>query len=212
MTKTIPKKDDDSSHNNPEEKLKERGIYYITGEIEEGSLLEIQQDILLKHLDLEWKDDVQLIINSPGGEIYETWALLDLLAWIRMDVRTTGLGLCGSAGACLVACGTPGKRALAHNATMMIHGPYLEMGGNVPQLAANMSAAYKEYERDLRFWVRHSKYHTTEDIKKHFLNGIDTYLSADEAKKHGVIDHIIGYTNGPAEVKKPRAPRKKSIP
>jgi ATP-dependent Clp protease protease subunit len=174
------------------ELLKHHGIYYITGEIEAGGLLEIQQDILIKHLDPNWKDDVQLIINSPGGESCEGWALVDLLDWVKMDVKTVGIGQVCSLGAILVACGTPGKRALTRNSSMMIHGASTYgVGGNVQQLATHMKDMEIEFEKSLRFWSEHSKYKTKEEVKSVFLNGLDVYLTPEDAVGHGVIDVII---------------------
>lgn len=174
------------------ELLKHNGIYYITGTIETGDLLDIQQDILMKHLDPNWKDDIQLIINSPGGEASEGWALVDLLDWVKMDVKTVGIGQVCSLGAILVACGTPGKRALTRNSSMMIHGASTYgVGGNVQQLATHMKDMEIEFEKSLRFWSEHSKYKTKEEVKSVFLNGLDVYLTPEEAVFHGVIDAII---------------------
>jgi ATP-dependent protease ClpP protease subunit len=80
----------------PSSELKKKGIYYITGEIGFNSLLDIHQDILLKHMDPKWTDDIQLIINSYGGYVAEGYSLIDLLDWVRMDVRTIAIGFCGS--------------------------------------------------------------------------------------------------------------------
>ena len=104
-----------------EERLRNKGIFYIVGEIDETNMMEMHQEILDKHLDPSWHDDIQLIINSGGGSAPDTWALIDLLDWIRMDVRTVGLGKCCSAGAMLLAAGTPGKRTAAKNLEIMLH-------------------------------------------------------------------------------------------
>src|SRR5579863_965062 len=97
-----------------EDLLKAGGVYYITGSIEEDSLKAIHQNVLLKHLagPKLWKQDLTFVVNSTGGSIDETNGLLDLLANIRMDIRTVGLGTCASAGAMLVCAGTKGKRTV----------------------------------------------------------------------------------------------------
>ena len=175
------------------EKLRQKGIYYITGDIEPGSLLEIHQDILLKHLDPKWSDDIQLIINSCGGETGEGWALVDLLDWVKMDISTTGLGMCASMGAVLLSCGTPGKRTVGKNTSIMVHGAYIGgVDGNYQQLIAATIDMKHEFDRAVNFWQEHSCYKTEEEIKKFFLNGFDHYWTPEEALAHGIIDTIVG--------------------
>jgi ATP-dependent Clp endopeptidase proteolytic subunit ClpP len=196
----------------PSEELIKRGVYYITNTIETDSLLQIHQDILLKHLDpYAWNvsDDVQLFINSYGGAVAETWALIDLLQWIRMDVKTTGVGACCSAGACLVACGTPGKRVLARNASVMIHGASGGLYGNVHQLASGMKEMKDEHDKDVTFWIQHSKYKTRTSVEKYLLDGKDHWFTAKEALDIGIVDAVVGL-DAPPQHKTPR--RKSSRP
>lgn len=173
------------------QELKDRGIYYITGQISENSLLEIHQDVLLKHLDPHWKDDIQLIINSPGGMMNEMNTLIDLLDWVRMDIHTTAIGEVASAGACLACCGTKGKRVITPNTTVMIHGPMVEVGGNKGQIVSETNEMKRVHNRMVQFWIKHSKYKTEKQIEKHFLHGkYDVFMDAEEAVKHGIFDHI----------------------
>lgn len=175
------------------DKLREKGIYYISGEIETGSLLDIQQDILLKHLDASWEDDIQLIINSCGGDCSEAWALVDLLDWIKMDVHTTGLGTCASMGAILLAAGTPGKRIAGKNTSIMVHGAFMTgIDGNYQELIAATIDMQQEFNRAIRFWKEHSSCKTDDEVKKLFLNGFDHHYTPEEALKYGLIDHITG--------------------
>jgi len=172
--------------------LFKKGIYYIVGEVEPGLITNIQKDILLKHINPNWEDDIQLFINTAGGEASSTWALIDLLDWVKMDVRTVGMGLCWSAGACLLACGTKGKRFMARNSSMMVHGAnFSNLGGNRSQLMATMKDIHHEHDRDIRFWLEHSKYKTKKDIESKFLDGSDHFMTAEEALAHGIIDEVI---------------------
>lgn len=177
------------------DELRKRGIYYITGEIDEDSLLDIHQDVLLKHLSPSWKGDIQLIINSVGGDTAQGWAFIDLLDWVRMEVRTTGLGVCLSLGAELLACGTPGKRTVAKNTSIMIHGASTwGIEGNMQQIAAAASDMKQEYERTVRFWKEHSIYKTDEEVKEKLLDGQDHYLTPEQALSIGIIDNIVTST------------------
>jgi ATP-dependent Clp protease protease subunit len=196
---------DIDSLSGPQESLARKGIYYITGEIEDGSLLEIHQDILLKHLDPSWRDDIQLIVNSVGGSCAEGWALIDLLDWVRMDIKTVGLGQCCSLGAVLIAAGTIGKRSVTKNTTIMIHGAWSTgLSGNKQQLAAQMKDMELEHNKTIRFWMSHSKHKTQAAIEKSFLDGLDKYFTPPDALEHEIIDEIIGETKIESEL----SPRK----
>lgn len=202
LTSANPKKDESDEgyiqlvsmggSSDDEDPLFKKGIYYIVGEVEPGLLTAIQKDILLKHLDPQWNGDVQLFINTMGGDVAATWALIDLLDWVRMDVRTIGLGECWSAGACLLACGTKGKRFCSKNSSVMIHGANFQgLGGNRSEILANLKDVDNEHNKDVEFWIQHSKYKTSKAIESKFLDGKDHYMTAKEALAHGIIDEII---------------------
>lgn len=182
-----------SSSSASTDQLRQKGIYYITGDIDNDSLLEIHQDILLKHLNPDWKDDIQVIVNSPGGSMPEGWALIDLLNWVRMDVRTIGIGFCASLGAILLASGTRGKRVISQNTAVMVHGPSIYgLQGNKQELVNAMKDVDFEYNRHVKFWTEHSNY-TEEQVKKQLLDGQDRFYLPDEAIKLGLADIVVEY-------------------
>lgn len=182
----------DSSLSSTDE-LKRRGIYYITGEIEENSLLDLHQDLILRDLDQDWQDDIQLIVNSVGGITSEGWALTDLMDFVRMDFRTVGIGEICSLGTCIVANGTKGKRFLAPNCSVLVHGMSACLpGGNKHQIVSQMKFVMDEHKRELEFWVRNSKYETPEDVEKYLIKEVDVIMTPEEALEHGIVDGIIG--------------------
>ena len=196
QTRPFSKKDDDDINSNstgdPGLSLREKGIYYITGVIESDSLMEIHQDILSKHLDSRWNNDIQIIVNSIGGEVCEMWSLIDLLDWVRMDVRTIGMGCCASAGACLLACGTKGKRVASKNLTVMIHKAWSIVDGKYDELVSRMKDMHIENKRHLDFWIEHSKYKNIKEVETYLLQSTDNYLTATEVLDHGIVDSIAG--------------------
>jgi len=175
-----------------EDLLKAGGVYYITGSIEEDSLKAIHQNVLLKHLagPKLWKQDLTFVVNSTGGSIDETNGLLDLLANIRMDIRTVGLGTCASAGAMLVCAGTKGKRTVGPNTILMVHCYSWGSWGKHHELVSARHVQNAIYEQELAFWIKHSKYTKKVDVEKYLLRKEDTWLTAKEAMKHGIVDHI----------------------
>ena len=179
-------------NNDAEDSLRIKGIYYITGEIDSNNLLPIQQDILLKHLTPDWKDDIQIFINSAGGSTTETWAFIDLLHFIRMNVWTTVIGEASSAGAIILASGTSGMRRAAPNASIMIHQFFGGMAGNYAEIAAQSKDIELEQARHLRFWTQCSNLKTKEEVEKKLLLRVDNYLSPLQALEFGIIDTILG--------------------
>ncbi len=167
------------------------GIYYITGEIMERSLTGIQVDLLSKHIDINWRDDIQFYINSPGGVMSQGWALMDIMNSCRMRFRTIGLGNVSSLAAMLLANGTKGMRYVTENTEVMIHQFSSGVDGNFADLTAQQIGNQQEFKRHLKFWREHSKYKTDALVVKYLLKPTDNYLTAEDALKYGIIDHII---------------------
>lgn len=183
---------DDIMYDDPGEELRKDGCYYITGDIEIGGLVHIQQDILVKHRSGRRKD-IELIINSPGGDVAEGWALIDLLKFVRMDCVTIGMGECASLGTMILAAGTKGKRVVAPNCSLMIHGFWTKsfIEGDKVQMDAKMKFTDQEHERQVKFWIEHSKYKTAKQVVDNLLINKDLYLTAEGALKHGIVDKLL---------------------
>src|ERR1041384_6441132 len=71
------------------------------------------------------KSDIQMYVNSPGGSISAGLGIIDTMRYLRCDVATTCIGLAASMGACLLAAGAKGKRAVLPNAQVMLHQPLI---------------------------------------------------------------------------------------
>ena len=200
----------------PEEILRAAGVYYITGDIEEGSLVEISQDILLKHMNSEWNQDIMIVVNSCGGNLDEGWMLIDLLDYFRLDVVTLGLGTCASLGAMLVSSGTCGKRRLARRTTLMTHLPgHYGLGGNHHVLTNEMKVVQREYDKTINFWLEKSSLKTQAEVEKPIVSNQDTYLTPEEAIAYGIADEIITHKKGvqiEPKAKTPARPKKKIPP
>src|ERR1700759_830527 len=69
--------------------------------------------------------DIQLYINSPGGSVSAGFGIIDTMKFLRCDVATTCIGMAASMGACLLAAGTKGKRAVLNNSQVMLHQPLI---------------------------------------------------------------------------------------
>jgi len=147
----------------------------------------------LLHLESENPDrDINLYINSPGGDINALFAIYDTMSYIKPDIATICFGQAASAAAVLLAAGAPGKRLALPHARVLIHQPYAGAQGQV----SDLEIASREIQRlkgQLEELLAHHTGQTREKI------GADTdrdfVMTAQEAKEYGIIDEVIETRN-----------------
>ena len=144
----------------------------------------------LIHLESENPDkDINIYINSPGGDITALFAIYDTMQFIKNDIATICLGQAASAAAVLLAAGTKGKRLALPHARILLHQPYGQVGyGQVTDL----EIAAKEILRMRDLLEQILSTHTGQSIERvHTDTDRDFVMEADEAKAYGVIDEVI---------------------
>jgi len=144
----------------------------------------------LIHLESENPDkDINIYINSPGGDITALFAIYDTMQFIKNDIATICLGQAASAAAVLLAAGTKGKRLALPHARILLHQPYGQVGyGQVTDL----EIAAKEILRMRDLLEQILSKHTGQTIERvHNDTDRDFVMEADEAKAYGVIDEVI---------------------
>jgi ATP-dependent Clp protease protease subunit len=144
----------------------------------------------LVHLESENPEkDINIYINSPGGDITALFAIYDTMQFIRNDIATICLGQAASAAAVLLAAGTKGKRLALPHSRILLHQPYGQVGyGQVTdlELAANEILRMRELLEQIL-----SK-HTGQSIEKvHEDTDRDFVLEANDALEYGIIDTVI---------------------
>jgi ATP-dependent Clp protease protease subunit len=148
----------------------------------------------LIHLESENPDkDINIYINSPGGDITALFAIYDTMQFIKNDIATICLGQAASAAAVLLAAGTKGKRLALPHARILLHQPYGQVGyGQVTDL----EIAAKEILRMRDLLEQIVAKHTGQTIERvHADTDRDFVMEADEAKAYGVIDDVISVRN-----------------
>jgi len=134
------------------------------------------------------KKDIKLYINSPGGSVSSTLAMIDTINYLKPDVATICLGLAASGGAWLLSAGAKGKRFALPNAEVMIHQPHGGAEGQASDIAIGAKHILKM--RDiLNKMLAKNTGQPLEKIERD--TDRDLFMSADEAKKYGLIDEII---------------------
>ncbi|KRO42553.1 MAG: ATP-dependent Clp protease proteolytic subunit [Actinomycetota bacterium] len=144
----------------------------------------------LIHLESENPDkDINIYINSPGGDITALFAIYDTMQFIKNDIATICLGQAASAAAVLLAAGTKGKRLALPHARILLHQPYGQVGyGQVTDL--EIAAREILRMRDLLEIILSR--HTGQSIERvHADTDRDFVMEAQEAKEYGMIDEVI---------------------
>jgi ATP-dependent Clp protease protease subunit len=133
--------------------------------------------------------DIQLYINSPGGDVSAGMAIYDTMQHLSSPVCTMCMGMAASMGCFLLAGGRKGKRSSLPHARIMMHQPW---GGTAKGTASDIEIAAKEvlYLRGKMFELlaRHTN-QPLERIEREFDR--DRYMSAEEARRYGIIDRVI---------------------
>lgn len=143
----------------------------------------------LLHLESENPDkDINLYINSPGGDITALFAIYDTLQFIKPDITTICFGQAASAAAVLLAAGTPGKRLALPHARILLHQPYARAYGQ----GTDLELAANEILRMRDLLEQILAEHTGQELEKvHRDTDRDFVMSAEEAQEYGIIDEVI---------------------
>lgn len=134
------------------------------------------------------KKDITLYINSPGGQVTSTLAIIDTMSYVKSDVSTVCLGLAASGAAWILSAGKKGKRFALPNAEMMIHQPLGGAEGQASDLAISAKHILKMRDQLNRIMSKNTG-RPLAQIEKD--SDRDYYMSPEEAVKYGLIDDII---------------------
>lgn len=165
--------------------LKER-IIFLTGVINDDvANITIAQLLFLESEDP--KKDIYLYINSPGGSVTAGLAIYDTMQHIKPNVSTICVGLAASMGAIILSAGAKGKRFVLPNAEIMIHQPWGGAEGKASDIAISAKQILKLRE-NLNNIIAKNTGKPLAQVEKD--TDRDFYMSADEAKKYGIVDEI----------------------
>ena len=132
--------------------------------------------------------DIKFYINSPGGSVSSGMAIYDTMQYVGCDVSTICVGMAASMAATLLAAGTKGKRFALPNSEIMIHQVMGGAEGQASDIRIHAEHILKTKDRLNKILAKHTGKKVT-DIEKD--TDRDNFLSAEEAKKYGIIDKII---------------------
>ena len=169
-------------------RLLDDNIIMLDGEVtDESASLCVAQLLYLSAKDDA--KDINMYINSPGGSVSAGLAIIDTMNLIPNDVNTIATGLAASMGAMILLSGTKGKRNALPHAEVMIHQPLGGAQGQATDIAIRANHILR---------TRETLYSMMSDATEKDIDEIaeacaqDDYLTAEEARDFGLIDHIIG--------------------
>lgn len=165
--------------------LKER-IVFLGGPIDDDTAnLVIAQLLFLEAEDP--KKDISLYINSPGGSVTATLAMVDTMNHVKPSVSTVCVGMAASGAAILLSAGAKGKRFALPNAEVMIHQPHGGAEGQATDIEITAKQIIKLRERLNKILAKNTG-QALEKIEKDVER--DFFMTADEAKKYGLVDQV----------------------
>ena len=168
--------------------LNERIIFLGTPIDDQIANLIVAQLIHLESEDPE--KDIQIYINSPGGQVYSGLAIYDTMQYIKPDIQTTCVGIAMSMGAIILAGGAKGKRVALPNAKILIH----QVWGGFQGQATDIEIQAREtinLKRRLEEILADHTGRSIEQVSKDMER--DYFLSSQEAQEYGIIDNVIAH-------------------
>jgi ATP-dependent Clp protease protease subunit len=165
--------------------LRER-VVFLNGPVEDGMAALICAQLL--YLESENpKKEVSMYINSPGGIVTSGLAIYDTMQYIKCPVSTVCMGMAASMGSFLLMAGEAGTRISLPNARIMVHQPSGGFQGKASDIERHAEDIMKTKRRLNELYAKHCG-RTYEEVE-HTLDR-DHFMSAEEAKEWGIVDHI----------------------
>jgi ATP-dependent Clp protease protease subunit len=174
--------------------LKER-IIFVTGPIEDSVASLITAQLLFLEAENP-KKEIAMYINSPGGLVTSGLAIYDTMQYVRPPVQTLCVGQAASAASLLLCAGEKGQRFTLPNSRVLVHQPSASYRGQATDIARHAQEIVKLKGRLNEIYAKH----TGQDVSvvEKALDR-DTYMTADEAKKFGLLDEVFSRRPSPED-------------
>jgi len=165
--------------------LKER-IIFLNGPVEDGMSALICAQLLFLESENP-KKEISMYINSPGGVVTSGMAIYDTMQYIRSPVSTVCMGMAASMGSFLLMAGEPGLRIALPNARIMVHQPSGGFSGQASDIERHAQDIIKTKRKLNEIYAKHTG-KAVEEVER--VLDRDHFMTADEAKEWGLIDHV----------------------
>ena len=168
-------------------RLLKENIIFLGGAIDDDTAnIVIAQLLFLQSEDP--KKDIKIYINSPGGSVTAGLAIIDTMKHIKNDISTVCVGMAASMAAVILSAGTKGKRYALPNSEVMIHQPHGGAQGQTTDIEIT-AKFYLKLRAKLNQMLSDNTGQSLAKIEKDVDR--DYFMSADEAKKYGIVDKVM---------------------
>jgi ATP-dependent Clp protease, protease subunit len=171
--------------------LKER-IIFLNGPVEDGMSALICAQLLFLESENP-KKDISMYINSPGGVVTSGMAIYDTMQYIKSPVSTVCMGMAASMGSFLLMAGEKGSRIALPNARIMVHQPSGGFQGQASDIERHAQDIIKTKRKLNEIYAKHTG-QPVEEVER--VLDRDHFMTADEAKAWGLIDHVYASREG----------------
>ena len=170
--------------------LFDNDIHYLNGELSEENISKCIKWILAANLQKKPKRTLKLYINTVGGDLYETFGLIDVMRDSYHHISTIGIGAVMSAGVLIFASGKHGERYIGKNAGIMNHQHSDSIEAKMHDMKAQMKENNNCEQRCMQI-LRDATGYSLADVRKKFNNPSDKYLTAKQLVELKIADHIL---------------------
>tara|TARA_X000000950_G_C13833710_1_gene627285 strand:- start:644 stop:1204 length:561 start_codon:yes stop_codon:yes gene_type:complete len=170
--------------------LFDNDIHYLNGELSEENISKCIKWILAANLQKKPKRTLKLYINTVGGDLYETFGLIDVMRDSYHHISTIGIGAVMSAGVLVFASGKHGERYIGKNAGIMNHQHSDSIEAKMHDMKAQMKENNNCEQRCMQI-LRDATGYSLTDVRKKFNNPSDQYLTAKQLVELKIADHIL---------------------
>jgi ATP-dependent Clp protease protease subunit len=171
-------------------KFLESSVRFLYGEIEETNVNELIKWIVYENLTYKDPKTLTLYINSQGGDLYQAFALIDMIKTSHHKVRTVGVGSVMSSAFLIFASGTAGERYTTKNTSFMSHQFTENIDGKYHDLKSTMKEGDLCNQRMVNI-LREATNLTPAKIRSKFLSSSDSYYNSSEMIDLNIADHIL---------------------
>lgn len=172
-----------------EKGLTDYGIIYLSGVINETKA----EDICKQLIEFNIKgsiNQIQMVINSPGGACTAGFSIIDIMEWSNIPIFTTGIGMIASMGLLIFMTGAKGHRVVTPRTSILSHRFSAMNFGNHSQLLAGRREEDMLHERILNHYMAYSNIKDRQELENYLLRDVDTWLSTEEAVQLGIVDVV----------------------
>ena len=165
------------------------GVHLLFEEICSEVSREVCEFIIKANFTLSSRNTLTLMINTPGGSVYDGWGIVDVMDCSRLKIQTVGVGAIFSMGTVIFTAGTPGYRVMTRNSYMMTHQFSDVMEAKYHEFIAARPHQDQLHARFIKHFVTRTKM-TEQEVNDVLLGKSDVYLSAEECLKYGICDMV----------------------